>query len=110
MKIKSDEGLLASMCEAIIEDAKDILAQINNKELEAPTWWTSKLAICSAYINSLRDFVTYNVEEIVEPEESDETETEAEDLIDQPIEAETEEDDTMLPPSVRMMKYASQEG
>ncbi len=117
MKTKSEDGLLAAMCEAIIEDATDILAQINNKEVEAPTWWTSKLAICSAYINSLRDFVIYNTEEVVESEEpeeeSDETETKAEDLVDQPIEAEAEteeEDDSMLPPSVRMMKHATQEG
>lgn len=100
---KSDEGLLASMCEAIIEDATTILAQITSKDVEAPTWWTSKLAICSAYINSLRDFVVYNTEDIVEVEEPEE----AEDLIDQPVENITEpEDDYMIPPSVRMLKQS----
>ena len=102
MKIKSDEGLLASMCEAIIEDATDILKQIKDKEIEAPTWWTSKLSICSAYINSLRDFVIYNTDEVLETEENEEDDST---LIDIP-----QEDDSMLPPSVRMMKNAAQEG
>lgn len=118
MRIKNDEGLLASMCEAIIEDANDILNELRTSDdLEPPTWWTSKLAVSSAYLNSLRDFIKYNKEEIME-EESEETETEQEndteeeDLVDQPSETEQEEieDDSMLPPSVRMMKNATQEG
>lgn len=106
MKNKSDTGLLASMCEAIIEDANDILAQLNGAdELEAPTWWTSKLAVSSAYINSLRDFIIYNKEELVEEPETEDEEPKTEDeLVDQPVEA---EDDSMLPPSVRMMKNAT---
>lgn len=111
MRTKSDTGLLASMCEAIIEDANEILAQLsNNEEIEAPTWWTSKLAVSSAYLNSLRDFIVYNKDEIVEEPESGEEDGESEtedELVDTPVEA---EDDSMLPPSVRMMKNATQEG
>ena len=111
MRIKNDEGLLASMCEAIIEDANDILNELRTSDdLEPPTWWTSKLAVSSAYLNSLRDFIVYNKDEIVEEPESEEEDGESEtedELVDTPVEA---EDDSMLPPSVRMMKNATQEG
>lgn len=117
---KNDEGLVAAMCQAIIEDSQDILSQLETIDACClPVWWTSKLAVSSAYINSLRDFITYNTDELETEEaeeESGETETETEELVDNPVEATVEipeieeEDDSMLPPSVRMMKHATQEG
>ena len=49
------------MCQTIIEDAADILQALpEDSESELPTWWTNKLAICSAYINSARDYLVHN--------------------------------------------------
>jgi hypothetical protein len=49
------------MCQTIIEDATDILQALpEDSESELPTWWTNKLAICSAYVNSARDYLVHN--------------------------------------------------
>lgn len=105
MKNKNDEGLVSAMCQSIIEDAKDITNKLDQLgEHDLPVWWTSKLAVASAYINSLRDYITYNTENGVE-EENEQLEDSEEDIVES-------EDmfDEMLPPSARMMKNATKEG
>lgn len=99
------------LCKSIIEDAETILTSLPEGEAELPTWWTNKLAICYAYINSLRDYAVYQGFE--EEAEDDEAEVESEDSgngsasAEEP-ETETEmEDEDMMPPSVRMMRDAS---
>jgi hypothetical protein len=52
------------LCRSIIEDAESILASLPEGETEIPTWWTNKLAICYAYMNSLRDYAYYSDEGI----------------------------------------------
>ena len=48
------------MMQTIIEDAKDILNALpSDEEAALPTWWTNKLAVSSAYINSARDYLVY---------------------------------------------------
>jgi len=48
------------MMQTIIEDAKDILNALpSDEEAALPTWWTNKLAVSSAYINSARYFFVY---------------------------------------------------
>ena len=44
------------MCKTIIEDAQEILDALPTGETSLPTWWTNKLAKCSAYINGARDY------------------------------------------------------
>lgn len=97
------------LCKSIIEDAETILTSLPEGESELPTWWTNKLAICYAYVNSLRDYAVYQG---FEEDEEDESEMETEDSSEEdsngaasPEEPEMEDD--MLPPSARMMRNAS---
>ena len=48
------------MCKTIIEDANDILEALPMTEAALPTWWTNKLAKCSAYMNGARDYLVYS--------------------------------------------------
>lgn len=48
------------MCKTIIEDANDILEALPAMEAALPTWWTNKLAKCSAYMNGARDYLVYS--------------------------------------------------
>lgn len=114
MKNKNDEGLVSAMCQSIIEDATDINAKLEQLEdRDLPTWWTSKLAVASAYINSLRDYITYNTDDTLE-QADEETEQESEETNEDSelIESDdlTDIADEMLPPSVRMMQRATKEG
>jgi len=61
------------MVQAICEDAQDILKALpQDAEAELPTWWTNKLAVCSAYLNSARDYLLYSEDiEVETPEEED---------------------------------------
>lgn len=97
------------LCKSIIEDAETILTSLPQGEAELPTWWTNKLAICYAYINSLRDYAVYQGFE--EEESEDETEVEVEDNGNGATSAEDSEtemeDEDMTPPSVRLMRDAS---
>lgn len=91
------------LCKSIIEDAETILTSLPEEDTELPTWWTNKLAICYAYINSLRDYAVYQGFE----EESDDEEEDMEEDINGSSSAEDAEDETMMPPSARMMRSAS---
>jgi hypothetical protein len=100
------------LCKSIIEDAESILTSLPEGETELPTWWTNKLAICYAYVNSLRDYAVYQgFEEDEESDDEEEPETEDEgNGASSPEESEVEmedEDEDMIPPSARMMRNAS---
>ena len=34
-----------------------------NEEESLPSWWTNKLAVAAAYLNSLRDYIVYETNE-----------------------------------------------
>jgi hypothetical protein len=52
------------MCKTIIEDANEIISGLPpDEEAPLPTWWTNKLAISAAYINSLRDYLLYGADD-----------------------------------------------
>jgi hypothetical protein len=115
MKNKNDNNLSAGLCQAIMSDATDIIKQLSSLEgHDLPTWWTSKLAVASAYINSLRDYITYNTDDILEEagEESKEEEAETSEPEEASMSLEDILDtiDEMLPPSARMMKNAIKAG
>ena len=58
------------MCKTIIEDANDILDSLpRDMEASLPTWWTNKLAKCSAMINGARDYLVYSDSPMSEPRE-----------------------------------------
>lgn len=97
------------LCKSIVEDAETILTSLPQGEAELPTWWTNKLAICYAYINSLRDYAVYQG---FEEDEEDESEMETEDSTEEDSNGsssveEPEIEDDMMPPSARMMRNAS---
>lgn len=49
------------MCRTIMEDVGDIMRTLpQDGEAELPTWWTNKLAVSSAYLNSARDYIMYS--------------------------------------------------
>jgi putative cell wall-binding protein len=64
------------MCKMIIEDANDILGALPATEAELPTWWTNKLAKCSAYMNGARDYLVYSDTPMEEPREEMESSVE----------------------------------
>jgi len=59
------------MCKMIIEDANDILDALPASETALPTWWTNKLAKCSAYINGARDYLLYSESPMEETRDED---------------------------------------
>ena len=67
MKLKDGHTDVASakrQCANIIEDCQDILRSLpDDNEASLPTWWTNKLAVSAAYINSDRDYLVYTVQE-----------------------------------------------
>jgi hypothetical protein len=67
MNIKDGHTDVASakrQCTNIIEDCQDILPALpEDSEASLPTWWTNKLAVSAAYINSDRDYLVYTVQE-----------------------------------------------
>jgi hypothetical protein len=51
------------MCKTIIEDANDIIDSLpSDMEASLPTWWTNKLAKCSAMMNGARDYLVYSTD------------------------------------------------
>lgn len=82
------------MCQTIIEDAQEILDALPSSEMALPTWWTNKLAKCSAYINGARDYIVYT--------DMGESVSEENEEMDRVVINFTEDDD-MIPPSAKMV-------
>ena len=96
-------------CTNIIEDCQDILKALpGDDEAPLPTWWTNKLAVAAAYINSDRDYLVFTMEQ------SSPEETPTENNEDQRITIDfTADEDDMTPPSAKMVreiKNASEKG
>ena len=49
----------------IQEDVIDMYNSLlsKNEEESLPSWWTNKLAVAAAYLNSLRDYIVYETNE-----------------------------------------------
>jgi hypothetical protein len=111
-KTKSDsvESSLR-MLRTIIENAEDMLTSMPEDMDDClPVWWTNKLAISSAYLDSLRDYLVFSDKEELTDDESEEDEESEDEGMEEPEEDEdySEYDDYyMLPPSVRMVRDAS---
>lgn len=107
------------LCRSIIEDANSILTSLPEGEAEIPTWWTNKLAICYAYMNSLRDYVVYEGIEVESENETESEDSESEDESETENNSESEDDsetednneseveDYMMPPSMRFVLNAT---
>jgi hypothetical protein len=82
------------MCQSTIEDAQEILRALpTDEEATLPTWWTNKLAVTSAYINSLRDYLLYQPTETMEMNsEKDEMEESEDEMEDEMKESEEEDE------------------
>lgn len=90
----TDSKSATGMCNSIIEDSQDIINTIKMKDLEdLPVWWTNKLAISYAYINSLRDYIVFKVEDNnSEDMEIEDDESEEYDVVD---DTENDEEDKL---------------
>ena len=102
-KIKDGHTDVASarrQCANIMEDCKDIINALpNDDEASLPTWWTNKLAVAAAYLNSDRDYLVYTMQQASNEEAS------AENTEDQTITIDfNADDDDMIPPSAKMVK------
>lgn len=109
-KIKDGHMDVASarrQCTNIIEDCQDILKALpSDEETPLPTWWTNKLAVSAAYINSDRDYLVYTMQQSSTTQSSEDDEEER-------ITINFTADDDMIPPSAKMVKEsddASEEG
>ena len=85
----------------IQEDVVDMYNSLmsKNNEDDLPSWWTNKLAVSSAYLNSLRDYIVYETNEgaTVDAEDSSSS------LLvfrDDDIDVVPVDNSEMLPPSV----------
>ena len=95
-------------CTNIIEDCQDILTALpNDEEAPLPTWWTNKLAVAAAYINSDRDYLVYTMQQVSNEEAPAEPKEDQRITIDF-----TADEDDMMPPSAKMVerKNAAEEG
>ena len=95
-------------CTNIIEDCKDIMNALPaDDEASLPTWWTNKLAVAAAYLNSDRDYLVYTMQQASTEEVEDSS------LQDQIMTIDFTADDDMIPPSAKMVEEsqdASEEG
>ena len=111
-KVKDGHTDVASarrQCANIIEDCKDIMNALPaDDEASLPTWWTNKLAVAAAYLNSDRDYLVYTMQQ------ASDTEATADSDDDQQVTINfTADEDDMMPPSAKMVKEsqnASEEG
>ena len=91
----------------VIEDAAQMLQALETMDGSLPTWWTNKLAVAAAYINSDRDYLVFTMQQ------ASNTEASADENEDQQITINfNAEEDDMMPPSAKMVerKNASEEG
>ena len=85
----------------IQEDVVDMYNSLmsKNNEDDLPSWWTNKLAVSSAYLNSLRDYIVYDTNEAATVNAEDSSSS----LLvfrDDDIDVVPVDDSDMLPPSV----------
>ena len=99
-KIKDGHTDVASarrQCANIMEDCKDIINALpNDDEASLPTWWTNKLAVAAAYLNSDRDYLVYTMQQASNTEAPAEDQTITIDF--------TADEDDMTPPSAKMVR------
>ena len=87
-------------CANIIEDCQDILKALpNDEEAPLPTWWTNKLAVAAAYINSDRDYLVYTMQQASNEETPADSNEGQRITIDM-----TADEDDMMPPSAKMVR------
>jgi hypothetical protein len=85
----------------IQEDVIDMYNSLmsKNNEDDLPSWWTNKLAVSSAYLNSLRDYIVYETNEAATVDAEDSSSS----LLvfrDDNIDVVPVDNSEMLPPSV----------
>lgn len=102
---------LKNTCVSMINDLNIILCTL---EENTPDWWAGKLALASAYISTIKDFVVFCKEkheeiesEEIESDSEDLAKTESEDITESPesleSDAEVVDEYSMLPPSFRVL-------
>jgi hypothetical protein len=85
----------------IQEDVVDMFNSLMSKgdEEDLPSWWTNKLAVSAAYLNSLRDYIVYDTNEGA-TQDAEESSSSLLVFRDDDIDVVSIDDSDMLPPSV----------
>ena len=85
----------------IQEDVVDMYNSLMSKkdEDDLPPWWTNKLAVSSAYLNSLRDYIVYETNEAATQNVADAS-TSLLIVREDDLDVVSVDDSDMLPPSV----------
>ena len=85
----------------IQDDVVDMYNSIMSKreDDDLPTWWTSKLGVAAAYLNSLRDYIVYETNEGA-TQDAEESSSSLLVFRDDDIDIVPVDDSDMLPPSV----------
>jgi hypothetical protein len=95
--VASAKKQMKKIQEDIVDMYNSLMAKDNEDDL--PSWWTNKLAVSSAYLNSLRDYIVYETNEGATVDADDS----ASSLLvfrDDNIDVVPVDDSEMLPPSV----------
>ena len=97
----TDVSSAKKQMQKIQDDVIDMYNSIMSKreEEDLPTWWTSKLSVAAAYLNSLRDYIVYETNEGATQDAEDSSSS----LLvfrDDDIDIVSIDDSDMLPPSV----------
>ena len=104
LKIKdghTDVSSAKRQMQKIQDDVVDMYNSIMSKreEDDLPTWWTSKLGVAAAYLNSLRDYIVYETNEGA-TQDAEESSSSLLLFRDDDIDIVPVDDSDMLPPSV----------
>ena len=104
LKIKdghTDVSSAKRQVQKIQDDVVDMYNSIMSKreEDDLPTWWTSKLGVAAAYLNSLRDYIVYETNEGA-TQDAEESSSSLLVFRDDDIDIVPVDDSDMLPPSV----------
>ena len=104
LKIKdghTDVSSAKRQMQKIQDDVVDMYNSIMSKreEDDLPTWWTSKLGVAAAYLNSLRDYIVYETNEGA-TQDAEESSSSLLVFRDDDIDIVPVDDSDMLPPSV----------
>jgi hypothetical protein len=95
--IPSAKRQMKKIQEDVVDMYNSLLSKSEDESL--PSWWTNKLAVAAAYLNSLRDYMVYETNEAA-TEDADDASSSLLVFRDDNIDVVPVGDSDMLPPSV----------
>ena len=95
--VPSAKRQMKKIQEDVVDMYNSLLSKSEDESL--PSWWTNKLAVAAAYLNSLRDYMVYETNEAA-TEDADDASSSLLVFRDDAIDVVPVSDSDMLPPSV----------